>query len=134
MHSDADLEFAAERCAVGGFSYAGQTCISVQRIVVERSVFGKFTELLLSGISKLKMGDPMDDSVDLGPMIRESDAIRAYDWVQEALRGGARLLVGGKRSGSMLEAYGADRDSAGNEGELSGDFWAGGDCRGLRFV
>ncbi len=103
VHSDADLEFAAERCAVGGFSYAGQTCISVQRIVVERSVFGKFTELLLSGISKLKMGDPMDDSVDLGPMIRESDAIRAYDWVQEALRGGARLLVGGKRSGSMLE-------------------------------
>lgn len=103
VHSDADLEFAAERCAVGGFSYAGQTCISVQRIVVERSVFGKFTELLLSGVSKLKMGDPMDDSVDLGPMIRESDAIRAYDWVQEALRGGARLLVGGKRNGSMLE-------------------------------
>lgn len=103
VHSDADLEFAAERCAVGGFSYAGQTCISVQRIVVERSVFGKFTELLLNGVSKLKMGDPMDDSVDLGPMIRESDAIRAYDWVQEALRGGARLLVGGKRNGSMLE-------------------------------
>ena len=103
VHSDADLEFAAERCAVGGFSYAGQTCISVQRIIVERSVFGKFTELLLSGVSKLKMGDPMDDSVDLGPMIRESDAIRAHDWVQEALRGGARLLVGGKRDGSMLE-------------------------------
>jgi len=49
------------------------------------------------------MGDPLDDSVDLGPMIRESDAIRAYDWVQEAVRGGARLLVGGKRTGSMLE-------------------------------
>ena len=103
VHSDADLEFAAERCAVGGFSYAGQTCISVQRIIVERSVFGKFVELLLSGVSKLKLGDPLDDSVDLGPMIRESDAIRAYDWVQEAVRGGARLLVGGKRNGSMLE-------------------------------
>ena len=103
VHSDADLEFAAERCAVGGFSYAGQTCISVQRILVERSVFGKFTELLLAAVSKLKMGDPLDDSVDLGPMIRESDAIRAYDWVQEAVRGGARLLVGGKRNGSMLE-------------------------------
>ena len=103
VHSDADLEFAAERCAVGGFSYAGQTCISVQRILVERSVFGKFTELLLNGVSKLKMGDPLDDSVDLGPMIRESDAVRAADWVQEALRGGARLLVGGKRNGSMLE-------------------------------
>ena len=103
VHSDADLEFAAERCAVGGFSYAGQTCISVQRILVERSVFGKFTELLLNGVSKLKQGDPLDDSVDVGPMIRESDAIRAYDWVQEAVRGGARLLVGGKRNGSMLE-------------------------------
>jgi acyl-CoA reductase-like NAD-dependent aldehyde dehydrogenase len=103
VHSDADLEFAAERCASGGFSYAGQTCISVQRIIVERSVCGKFTELLLNGVSKLKMGDPLDDSVDLGPMIRESDAIRAYDWVQEAVRGGARLLVGGKRTGSMLE-------------------------------
>ena len=66
-------------------------------------MFGKFVELLLSGVSKLKMGDPLDDSVDLGPMIRESDAIRAYDWVQEAVRGGARLLCGGKRKGSMLE-------------------------------
>jgi acyl-CoA reductase-like NAD-dependent aldehyde dehydrogenase len=103
VHSDADLEFAAERCASGGFAYAGQTCISVQRIIVERSVFGKFTELLLNGVSKLKQGDPLDDSVDVGPMIRESDAIRAYDWVQEAVRGGARLLVGGKRNGSMLE-------------------------------
>jgi len=103
VHSDADLEFAAERCASGGFSYAGQTCISVQRIIVERPVCGKFTQLLLNAVSKLKMGDPLDDSVDLGPMIRESDAIRAYDWVQEAVRGGARLLVGGKRTGSMLE-------------------------------
>jgi acyl-CoA reductase-like NAD-dependent aldehyde dehydrogenase len=103
VHSDADLEFAAERCAVGGFSYAGQTCISVQRILVERSVFGKFVELLLNGVSKLKQGDPLDDSVDLGPMIRESDAERAYDWVQEAVRGGARVLVGGKRNGVMFE-------------------------------
>ncbi len=103
VHSDADLEFAAERCALGGFSYAGQTCISVQRILVERSVFGRFTELLLSGVSKLKLGNPLDDSVDLGPMIRESDAVRAGDWVQEAVRGGARILVGGKRNGSTVE-------------------------------
>ena len=103
VHSDADLEFAAERCVSGGFAYAGQTCISVQRIVVERSVFGKFVDLLVTGVSKLKMGDPLDDSVDLGPLIRESDAIRASDWVQEAVRGGARLLCGGKRNGSLLE-------------------------------
>ncbi|HZQ67861.1 MAG TPA: aldehyde dehydrogenase family protein [Terriglobales bacterium] len=103
VHNDADLNYAAERCVAGGFAYAGQTCISVQRILVERSVFGKFTELLLAGVKKLKTGDPLDDSTDLGPLIRESDAIRTIDWVQEAVRGGARLLAGGQRRGSIVE-------------------------------
>jgi len=103
VHSDADLAYAAERCVAGGFAYAGQTCISVQRILVEQSVYGKFTDLLLAGVSKLKTGDPLDESTDLGPLIRESDAIRAAEWVQEAVRGGARLLTGGNRKGSMLE-------------------------------
>jgi len=103
VHSDADLAYAAGRCVTGGFSYAGQACISVQRIFVEQSVFGKFVELLLEGVSKLKTGDPLDETSDLGPLIRESDAIRAYDWVQEAVRAGARLLCGGRRNGSMLE-------------------------------
>ncbi len=88
----------------GGFTYAGQSCISVQRILVERSVLGKFTELLLAGVAKLKSGDPLDESADLGPMIRESDAIRATQWVEEAVRGGARLLCGGHRKGSLMEA------------------------------
>ena len=91
------------RCVTGGFAYAGQSCISVQRILVEQSVYGKFTELLLAGVSKLKVGDPLDESSDLGPLIRESDAIRAADWVQEAVRGGARLLCGGNRKGSLFE-------------------------------
>ncbi|HUB02987.1 MAG TPA: aldehyde dehydrogenase family protein [Terriglobales bacterium] len=103
VHSDADLAYAASRCITGGFSYAGQACISVQRIFIEQSVFGKFVELLLEGVSKLRVGDPLDESSDLGPMIRESDAIRAYDWVHEAVRGGARLLCGGQRHGSILE-------------------------------
>jgi len=103
VHSDADVAWAAERCVTGGFSYAGQTCISVQRILVERSVFKKFTDLLLDGVSRLQVGDPMDDSTDLGPLIRESDAIRAGDWVQEAVQAGATLLCGGKRRGSVLE-------------------------------
>jgi len=103
VHSDADLAYAAARCITGGFSYAGQTCISVQRIFVEQSIFGKFVELLLEGVSKLKVGDPLDDESDLGPMIRESDAVRAYEWVQEAVRGGARLLCGGQRHGSIFE-------------------------------
>lgn len=103
VHKDADLAYAAERCVAGGFSYAGQTCISVQRILVERSVFGKFTDFMLAEIRALKTGDPLDEACDLGPMIRESDAIRASDWIQEAVRGGAKLLCGGKRHGSILE-------------------------------
>src|SRR5438874_8002035 len=104
VHSDADLGYAADRCVAGGFAYAGQTCISVQRILVERSVCAKFTDLLLEDVKKLRIGDPMDESTDLGPLIRESDAVRASDWVQEAVRGGARLLCGGKRQGQTLEA------------------------------
>ena len=75
VHSDADLAFAAERCVAGGFAYAGQSCIAVQRILVERSVCGKFTDLLLAGVSNLRLGDPLQDSTDVGPLIRESDAI-----------------------------------------------------------
>jgi acyl-CoA reductase-like NAD-dependent aldehyde dehydrogenase len=103
VHSDADLAYAADRCITGAFAYAGQACLSVQRILVEQSVCGKFIELLLAGVSKLKLGDPLDETTDLGPMIRESDALRAYDWVQEAIRGGARLLCGGHRQGSLLQ-------------------------------
>src|SRR5262245_25829065 len=103
VHSDTDLAYAAERCVAGGFAYAGQTCISVQRILVERSVFGNFLDYLLAGVKQLKIGDPLDETTDLGPLIRESDAIRATDWVNEAVRGGARLLCGGQRKGAMLE-------------------------------
>jgi len=101
--SDADLAWAAERCVTGGFSYAGQTCISVQRILIERPAFTKFRDLLLAGVSKLKVGDPVDDTTDLGPLIRESDAVRATQWVQEAVQDGATLLCGGKRRGSVME-------------------------------
>ena len=103
VHSDTDLEYAADRCAYGGFTYAGQTCISVQRILVEQSVFGKFTELFLECVKSLISGDPLDERTDLGPMIRESDAVRVVDWIHEAVRGGARLLCGGHRHGSMVE-------------------------------
>jgi acyl-CoA reductase-like NAD-dependent aldehyde dehydrogenase len=103
VHSDADLAFAAERCVAGGFTYAGQSCIAVQRILVERSVFGKFTDLLVAGVSSLRVGDPLQESTDVGPLIRESDAIRAGEWIHEAVHGGARLLCGGQRTGSTLQ-------------------------------
>src|SRR5271155_1903846 len=60
VHSDTDLAYAAERCVTGGFAYAGQSCISVQRILVEHSVYGKFTELLLAAVGKLKTGETLD--------------------------------------------------------------------------
>jgi acyl-CoA reductase-like NAD-dependent aldehyde dehydrogenase len=103
IHSDADLAYAAERCVSGGFAYAGQSCISVQRILVERSVHGRFTDLFLAAVRTLKTGDPLEESTDVGPLIRESDATRANDWIQEAVRGGARVLAGGERRGSLIE-------------------------------
>ena len=103
VHSDADLAYAAERCVTGGFAYAGQTCISVQRILVEDSVYGKFTDLLVEGVKKLKIGDPLDDSTDVGPLIRESDAIRTTTWIEDAVHAGARLLCGGGRQNLIVE-------------------------------
>jgi len=102
VHHDAHLEAAAERCAVGGFSYAGQSCISVQRILVHQQVYAAFTDLLVEKVKALKIGDPLDETTDVGPMIRESDAKRAESWIEEAVRGGAKLLCGGSRQGSML--------------------------------
>src|ERR1700728_1915830 len=98
VHSDADLAYAAERCVTGGFAYAGQSCISVQRILVERSVLEKFIDLFVAGVKKLRTGDPLEESTDIGPLIRESDAVRVTSWVEEAARSGARLMCGGGRT------------------------------------
>jgi acyl-CoA reductase-like NAD-dependent aldehyde dehydrogenase len=103
VHSDADISYAAERCVTGSFGYAGQTCISVQRILVEHSVYGKFVDLFVEGAKQLRTGDPMEESTDVGPLIRESDAIRVTHWIEEAVRAGARLLCGGGRKGSIVE-------------------------------
>jgi acyl-CoA reductase-like NAD-dependent aldehyde dehydrogenase len=103
VHSDADVEYAASRCVVGGFSYAGQSCISVQRIYVQRAVEERFTAALLEGVKKLKSGDPLDDTTDVGPMISEDAARRVESWIEEAVAGGAKILAGGKRHGSMVE-------------------------------
>jgi len=103
VHSDADLAYAADRCVTGGFAYAGQTCISVQRILVEHSVYGRFVDFLVEGVKHLHVGDPLDESTDVGPLIRESDAARTSAWIEEAVRAGARLLCGGSRRGLVVE-------------------------------
>jgi acyl-CoA reductase-like NAD-dependent aldehyde dehydrogenase len=103
VHDDADVEFAAERCVYGGFSYAGQSCISVQRVFVHRNAFDRFLAAFVPRVRKLKVGDPLEESTDVGPMISEADAKRAIEWVEEAVSGGARLLCGGKRRGPLVE-------------------------------
>jgi glyceraldehyde-3-phosphate dehydrogenase (NADP+) len=104
VEPDADLEVAAQRCAAGGFGYAGQTCISVQRIFVHDAVYDRFVAALLARVAALKVGDPADEATVVGPLIDEAAARRVEGWIQEAVAQGARLLAGGKRSGSVVEA------------------------------
>ncbi len=103
VHHDADLNYAAERSVTGGFSYAGQSCISVQRILVHDDIYEKFLSLFVPRVQSLKVGDPLDEATDVGPMISESDAKRATQWVEEAASAGAKVLCGGKRQGSLME-------------------------------
>jgi len=102
IHFDADVDNAVARCVAGGFAFAGQSCISVQRILVERTVFDAFLGKLATAVQKLQVGDPGDESTDVGPMIRLSDAERAERWIAEAVAQGAKVLCGGKRSGTVL--------------------------------
>ncbi|HUR36388.1 MAG TPA: aldehyde dehydrogenase family protein, partial [Terriglobales bacterium] len=103
IHDDADISHAAARCASGGFVYAGQSCISVQRILVQENVFQAFLDELLRRVQALKCGDPLDESTDVGPLIRESDAVRVESWIKEAVGEGAKLLCGGGRNRSIVE-------------------------------
>ncbi len=103
VHSDADLDYAAERCAAGGFSYAGQSCISVQRIRVHRPVWEPFLDRFLARVRGLQVGNPLDEKTDVGPMISQADARRAENWVKEAVAAGAKTLCGGERDGAVLQ-------------------------------
>ena len=103
VEPDADLDWAADRCASGGFFYAGQSCISVQRILVHADVFENFRARLLARVGRLKTGDPLDESTDVGPVIDEENATRVVAWIEEARASGARVLAGGGRKGSLVE-------------------------------
>ena len=104
VEPDADLDWAAQRCASGGFVYAGQTCISVQRILVHESIADAFTKKLLALVAVVKTGDPADDATVVGPLIDSSATRRVESWIQEAVAQGARVLAGGARKESVLEA------------------------------
>ncbi len=102
VHSDADVEHAANRAVIGGFGYAGQVCISVQRILVHRPVLNRFLDLFVPKVEALKIGNPLDETTDVGPLINEAAAVRVENWIQEAVAGGATCLTGGKRDGSCV--------------------------------
>lgn len=97
VHDDADLDTAAQRIAFGGYYQAGQSCISVQRVLVHENVAASFTQKLVEEVGKLKTGDPMDPDSDVGPLIDHDSLERVSAWVDEAVQGGAEVLVGGKR-------------------------------------
>lgn len=103
VHSDADCALAAERVAWGGFYHAGQSCISVQRVYVHTDIYHSFRDLVVERVKGLKVGDPLDDSTDVGPVIDADAAERVEEWIQEALNAGGRALVGGGRDGLMVE-------------------------------
>jgi aldehyde dehydrogenase (NAD+) len=98
VEPDADLDHAADRVAYGGFYQAGQSCISVQRVLVQRDVYASFLDALKPRVEALVVGDPADETTDVGPVI-DADALERIDaWVKEAINGGADALTGGTRA------------------------------------
>lgn len=103
VHSDGDYEFAASRVAWGGFSYAGQSCISVQRVYVHEDIYDDFVTELIPKVKALKSGNPLDEATDVGPLIDPGAAERVVEWVKEAREGGAEVLAGGEHQGNLLQ-------------------------------
>jgi acyl-CoA reductase-like NAD-dependent aldehyde dehydrogenase len=104
IDEDADLADAVSRLIVGAFYQSGQSCISVQRILVHERVYDDLRDQLVAATKNLKMGDPKLEETFIGPMIAESEAQRLDEWIQSAVKAGAKLLCGGRREGAMLEA------------------------------
>ena len=103
VHSDwRDLDDAALRTAHAAFGFAGQSCISVQRVFVDKSIFQTFLWKLVECAAKLVSGDPSKDETDVGPLVRLSEAERVEAWIKEAVEAGARLVAGGERNGSVM--------------------------------
>ena len=97
-----DMDEAAVRTAHAAFNYAGQSCISVQRIFVERAVYQTFLWKVVEVAAKLAVGDPSVEATEVGPLIRAGDAERVVSWIKEAVEGGAKLVAGGERNGSVV--------------------------------
>jgi len=114
VDKDADLDHALARIIFGAFYQSGQSCIGVQRIIIHADIYDQFRDMLVAKTKTLVAGDPKDRKTFIGPMISEKEAARLAGWIEEAVANGAKLLVGGKREGAMLEATlleGVDRSA-----------------------
>ena len=99
--ADARLREAAESCMSGAFWAAGQNCIGTQRILVEASIHDEFVRYCIESTERLVVGNPLEETTDVGPMIHEQAAIRIQQWVDEAIAAGATLLTGHRREGAL---------------------------------
>jgi acyl-CoA reductase-like NAD-dependent aldehyde dehydrogenase len=103
IEPDADLDYALKRTLLGAFAYAGQICISIQRIYLHSQIHDGFLADLVSAAKKLVVGDPLHEQTDIGPMINESAAEQAEAWIREAVEEGAEILCGGTRRGAVFD-------------------------------
>ena len=103
IEPDADLDYVLPRTILGSFSYSGQICISIQRIFLHQKIYDRFMADFVEATKKLKMGDPLSEETDIGPMIDEGAAKQTEEWVGEAVEKGAQVICGGKRDGVMFE-------------------------------
>ncbi|HUK82799.1 MAG TPA: aldehyde dehydrogenase family protein [Verrucomicrobiae bacterium] len=98
---DADLEKVAEAVAATGYSNAGQVCISTQRVIAQKKVYEEVLAATKPKVEALTTGNPLDENTKVGPMIREADAVRVEQWINEAIKSGARVVTGGVRRGAI---------------------------------
>jgi acyl-CoA reductase-like NAD-dependent aldehyde dehydrogenase len=103
IHKDANVKRAVPACSVASFGLSGQSCVSLQRIYAHRDVYRQVTDGLVEIARKLKVGDPLDPEVDVGPLITQAAAIRIEEWVRDAEADGAKVLCGGQRNGSFFD-------------------------------
>lgn len=103
IHKDADAAYAAGRVTMGGFSYAGQSCISVQRVYAHTDIYEGFVDELVPKVKALKVGNPLDEATDVGPLIDRGAIERIETWVREAVERGAEVLAGGERDGNLWQ-------------------------------
>lgn len=103
IEPDTDLDFALTRTLLGAFSYSGQICISVQRIFLHENIYDRFMTDFVAAAKKLKIGDPLDEDTDIGPMINTDAAKQTEEWIHEAVEQGGHLVTGGLRKGNIFE-------------------------------